>query len=207
MKTRMLLLLGCMLAMSSNAQTTKREMWVWKDANGVTHYSDIPAPGAKKMEIIGTTPVAPPPSQAPSASSAPARPAVRDQRRYTSLEFLAPEDGGTFFGPDTEVEVRWRSEPELASADQLSLYLDGTVVEAARNASYYKFTNLERGSHSVIAVIRDGRGEEQIRSTPRSFSIQQTAVDNPRNVGPALKPKPIPPPAPAPKPAPPKSNK
>ena len=44
--------------------------------------------------------------------------------------------------------------------------------------------NLARGTHTVNAVIRDADGVEKIRSTSRSFSIQQTTINNPRNVGP-----------------------
>ena len=45
MNTRVLLL-GCLLALAVQAQETKRELWTWKDANGVTQYSDRPVPGA-----------------------------------------------------------------------------------------------------------------------------------------------------------------
>ena len=31
-----LLLLGCLLAFTSSAQSSRREVWQWKDANGVT---------------------------------------------------------------------------------------------------------------------------------------------------------------------------
>ena len=34
MKTRTVLL-GCLLAMAVQAQETRRELWTWKDANGV----------------------------------------------------------------------------------------------------------------------------------------------------------------------------
>jgi hypothetical protein len=110
MKTRMLWLICCMVALSSQAQTTKRALWVWKDANGVTHYSDKPEPGAKQMEIVGTTPTAPP-SQPPPVQAAP--PAPPPQREYTLLEFTAPDKDASFFGPDTEVTVDRMTEEEL----------------------------------------------------------------------------------------------
>ena len=36
------LLLGCLLVVTSQAQT-RREVWQWRDENGVTHFSDYPA--------------------------------------------------------------------------------------------------------------------------------------------------------------------
>ena len=52
MNIRVLLLLGCLFALSSQAQETKRALWTWTDANGVTHFSDRPVPGARKVEIM-----------------------------------------------------------------------------------------------------------------------------------------------------------
>src|SRR5262245_13298300 len=93
------LLLGCVLALASHADTTKREMWVWVDAQGVTHYSDRPAPGAKRLEIVGVTP--PPnampqpvtPAVQPMSSGKPAAP---PSVTYNSLEIWAPESGESF---------------------------------------------------------------------------------------------------------------
>ena len=65
------LLLGCLLAAASLAQTTttRREVWEWRDANGVMHYSDAPAPGARKIVIVGSTTSAAPPNVAPRTAS------------------------------------------------------------------------------------------------------------------------------------------
>jgi hypothetical protein len=214
MKTRMLWLLCCLLALSSQAQTTNREVWVWKDANGVTHFSDTPGPGARRMEISGTTPAAPPPPapanpSRPEASQGSTPPADSAAREYRTLEFTSPDRNAFFNGPDSEVTVQLRSDPELMPGDELTLYLDGNRVEEARNSISFTFRNLPRGTHTVNAVIRDANGVEKIRSLSRSFTVRQTAVNNPRNVGPSLRPGPVPLPAPAPspRPAPPPTGK
>jgi hypothetical protein len=208
MKTRMLLLLGCMLMLSSNAHATSREMWVWKDANGVTHYSDVPAPGAKRITIAGSSPGAPPPPATTTSDEGATRseqPPVTLQ--YDSLGFTVPEEGATFFAADASIEVRVTSSPMLAKGDRLLVYLDGRQVDAAENSYQHMLTGLDRGVHMLTAVILDQQGNEKISSAPRNFSVRIDAVDNPRNVGPALKPQPTPRPAPTPAPAPPKSNK
>jgi hypothetical protein len=151
------------------------------------------------MEIVGTTPPAPPPP--PVRATAAAQPAVR-KPEYSNLEFTAPKKDEVFFGADAEVTVTLSSEPALLNGDELTIYLDGNRIDAARNAYSYTFKNLPRGTHSVNAVIRDADGVEKIRSLSRSFTIQQTTINNPRNVGPTLKPKPTPLPAPAPSPTP-----
>lgn len=200
MKTSVLML-GCLLATASLAQSTtsRREVWEWKDANGVTHYSDAPAPGARKIVIVGSTPT-PAATPAPTApAAAPAAPAAAKANAvtYSSLEIWSPQNGASFFGADATVDVRIRSEPELAQGDRLLTYLDGKLIPS-ENAYEHTLTNVERGVHSVTSVILDAKGNEKIRSEPVVFHIKQpTAVDNPRNKGPALKP---PPPKPAPKP-------
>jgi hypothetical protein len=195
MNTRVLLL-GCLLALSVQAQESKRELWKWKDANGVTQYSDRPVPGATKVEMYTS---APPPSATPAAR--PATPAAQGKAaagvQYQSLEIWQPANGESYFGTDATVNVRMRSEPSLASGDRLLLYLDGKLVEGAANSYEYTLSSLERGVHSLAAVILDDKGNEKIRSEPRVFHIKLPTTVEPRAVGPALKPQP--PPRPQPK--------
>ena len=197
MNTRVLLL-GCLLALSVQAQDSKRELWMWKDANGVTHYSDRPVPGAKKVELHTAAPAAsaPAPSPAARAPSAP-RSTAPTSVVYESLEIWQPESEQSFFGGDTTVTVRLRSEPNLGPGDQLRLVLDGKLVEGATDANTYTLSSLDRGAHALEALIADEQGTVKIRSQPVVFHIMQPSVIPPRAVGPNLKPAP---PKPAPKP-------
>lgn len=196
MNTRVLLL-GCLLALSVQAQETKRELWKWKDANGVTQYSDRPVPGATKVEMYTSAPApAAAPAPRPATPAAQGKPAAGVQ--YQSLEIWQPASGESYFGADATVNVRMRSEPSLASGDRLLLYLDGKLVEGAADSYEHTLANLERGVHSLAAVILDDKGNEKIRSEPRVFHIKLPTTVEPRAVGPALKP--APPPKPQPKP-------
>jgi hypothetical protein len=191
MNTRVLLL-GCLLALSSQAQETKRELWTWKDANGVTQYSDRPVPGAKKVELTGVTSSSPPPVAAPAkppAGSA-AKPAPAATVEYRSLEIWQPENGATFYGADATVSVRMRSDPDVASGHRVLLYLDGKLVEGPPTALEYTLGDLDRGVHSITAVITDEKGAERVRSEPRVFHVREPSTVGPGAVGPNLKPKP-----------------
>lgn len=196
MNIRVLLLLGCLCAASSQAQESRREMWTWTDANGVTHFSDRPVPGARQIAVSTTAP--PPRVEAPQPSggttSSPSEPSVAS---YRSLEIWQPANGESFFGADAEVNVRVRSDPELAPGHTLYIYLDGKLVEGATNSLSHTLTNLERGVHSLAAVVNDQQGNEKIRSEPRVFHVRQPTVNAPSAVGPNLRP-PAPPPAPTP---------
>lgn len=198
MNTRVLLL-GCLLAVAVQAQETKRELWKWKDANGVVQYSDRPVPGATKVEMHTSAPPQSVPAATPPASTTAApKPASPASVQYQSLEIWAPESGESFFGADATVTVRMRSEPSLASGDRLLLYLDGKLVEGDTTSYEYSLANLERGAHSLAAVILDGQGNEKIRSEPRVFHVRLPTTIEPRAVGPALKPPPPPKPQPRP---------
>jgi len=196
MKTPVLLF-GCLFALAVQAQESKRELWMWKDANGVTQYSDRPVPGAKKVELHTTAPAAPAPTARPAAATPAAKPAAASVQ-YQSLEIWQPENGESFFGADATVNVRLRSEPSLAGSDRLLLYLDGKLVEGASNSYEHTLSTVERGVHSLAAVILDDKGNEKIRSEPRVFHIKQPTTIQPGAVGPNLKPKPTPLPTPRP---------
>lgn len=190
MKTRIFVLAACLLAFASHAQETTKELWKWTDANGVVHYSDVPGPGATKVDLTVTeapsrAAVTPAPA---SAKAAPAKPTAPATVNYTSLEIWQPESGASFFEADTTVSVRIRSEPAVSPDDRLLLFLDGKLVEgAADNAIDYSLSNLERGAHSVTAQIIDVNGKEKIRSQPVVFHMKQVTTIAPRAVGPNLK--------------------
>lgn len=194
------LLLGCTLAAASQAQT--REVWEWTDANGVRHFSDSPAPGARRVVIAAPTPspsttVRPAPSAAAATAGTANAPASVN---YTRLEIWQPDNGASFFEPDVTIGVRIRSEPDLASGDRLLTYLDGKLIEGSENATEVTLSGLERGVHSVTSVILDARGNEKIRSTPVVFHMKQPTVTgpNPNAQGPSVRPPVRPTPLPAP---------
>jgi hypothetical protein len=193
MKTRILVLLSCLLAFASQAQETKKELWKWTDSNGVVHYSDVPGPGAVKVDLTVTEaqprPVVAAPAAGPS-SSTPSKPAAPATVTYTSLEIWQPEDQTSYFEADTTVNVRLRSDPAIAADDSLLLYLDGKLVEGPRNSLEYSLSGVERGAHSLTAQVLDIKGKEKIRSKSVVFYIKQTTTIAPRAVGPNVKPPP-----------------
>jgi hypothetical protein len=186
------LLLGCLLALASQVQSASRtEVWVWTDADGVKHYSDYPAPGARKL-TLATDSAQGGATAPPIVSSPPANAGMPPSTKYKSLEILMPRNETSFFEADTEITVRVQSEPEITGTDKLMTFLDNKIVNPP-DSYEHTLTNVERGAHMLVAVISDAGGNEKLRSEPVVFYVKQpTIVTNPRNVGPALKPKPTP---------------
>jgi hypothetical protein len=150
------LILGCLVAAATLAETSRHEMWAWKDENGVTHYSDRPVPGARRVEIATMTPDSVPvPAADGSTTPSPASATAPTTVQYTLLEIWTPEQDQSFFGTDAQVPVRVRSEPEIAAGHQLQVYLDGKLGEGPGGSLDRQFANLERGAHSLVAVIVD----------------------------------------------------
>ena len=189
MKTRTVLL-GCLLAMAVQAQESRRELWTWKDANGVTQFSDRPVPGAKRVELAGvSSPAASTAGPAATAGEPAARVAVPAPVQYKALEFVSPQNEESFFGADATVSVQLRSEPELATGHRMVVYLDGRQIGEGNE---HTLAELARGAHSLMAVIIDNQGNERMRSAPRVFYIKQPTTINPRAVGPNVRPPPKP---------------
>ena len=194
MKTRLRLLASCLLAFASQAQESKVQMWTWKDANGVVHYSDVPGPGAVQVDINVSKgqPGAAPASPGASTGSS-AAPAVQPTA-YTSLAIVQPANETSYFDADAVVEVQISSDPSLADGDSVFLYLDGKRVGNSGDALDYSLPSVERGAHSLTTVIFDAQGKERIRSQPVVFYMKQNTTYTPAAVGPKLKPPPKPPP-------------
>lgn len=189
MKTRTVLL-GCLLAMAVQAQESRRELCTWKDANGVTQYSDRPVPGARKVELAGvSSPAASTAVPAATAGEPAARVAVPAPVQYRALEFASPQNEESFFGADATVAVQLRSEPELATGHRVVLFLDGRQIGEGYE---HTLSELSRGAHSLTAVILDDQGNERMRSAPRVFYIKQPTTIAPRAVGPNVRPPPRP---------------
>jgi hypothetical protein len=198
MKTRILVLASCLLAFASQAQESTKELWTWRDANGVVHFSDTPGPGATRVDLV--VPGAPSggaTAPARATASTVAKPPAAPGTTYNRLEIWQPENGASFFEADAAVSLRIRSEPQLSPGDRLLTYLDGKLLPG-ENALEQTLTGLDRGVHSASSVILARDGTEKIRSAPVVFHMKPPTASNPRNQGPALRPAP---PKPAPRPA------
>jgi Domain of unknown function (DUF4124) len=168
-------------------------IYKWKDANGVTHYSDQPSPGAEKMIVAGAPSIGTthPGSAAPraAASRAPRSPDTQTPLAYDFFEIFAPTANATYTA-GLPIDVHIRIEPSLRGGQMVSLYLDGKRSEATSdNGKSFTLENVERGSHLLTAVILDRASGETRRSESVPFVVfQKSAVTPPQ--GPTVKRRP-----------------
>ena len=196
MNSRLLLVSACLLAWTTQAGAAQVQLWKWTDANGVVHYSDVPGPGAVKVDVA-VNPVSTPQGLPAATGTAEGTgtgesyvpPALAP---YRSLTITAPADQTSYFEADSVVSVQLNSDPSLMKGDALYLFLDGRKVSDSGGITSYSLSSIPRGEHTLQAVIYDSDGAEKIRSSSITFYMKQPTAIPPNAVGPNLKPPPPP---------------
>jgi hypothetical protein len=161
-------------------------VWKWKDATGVTHFSDQPVPGAERVDLKAQTFKAP--NADATANSQHTNRQAPLATAYRSLEIWKPAAQETIANSGGQVSVRMRVDPQLSPGDALALYLDGQKVDGSPEALDYELSNVVRGIHTLTAAIFSARGQKVIESSTVTFNVQQASAGQPP-VGPAIRPK------------------
>jgi hypothetical protein len=178
-----LLLLGVALAAGA------ADVWRWKDANGVTHYSDQPVPGAERVTSTTTSSRPPPaPLQMPAAPTPQPAP---QPTAYTRCEVTSPQDDATFFAVNA-MDVAVAVEPALQPMHRLKVYLNGVARDWPPGSVNHTLVDLNRGSYKLEVVVVDERQRPLCNSSTTRFHIQQPSVLSPARQAPKPPPKPAP---------------
>jgi hypothetical protein len=148
-------------------------VYKWVDAQGVTHYSDQPHPGAQKIEVgaiqtySGQRPSAPPTASAGVGGEP-----------YTLCEVYRPSNDEVFLNVDS-VTARVRVQPGVRPGDSVILTLDGRRLPSVIVGSDIVVRPVFRGSHSLMLVVEDGSGNVVCQSQPVTFHVRQPSLQAP----------------------------
>jgi hypothetical protein len=176
----LLLLSGCIgaaFAADSNDGGDSTTLYRWVDAQGVTHFSDTPQPGAEKMQVApaqtyASTPVAGSQSAIPGATA----PAADI---YQVCDIATPSAQQSFYSPEV-VGVSVHLVPELRDGDQLSVSVDGRdLPPSSDDASVFQIANPDRGAHVAEAVVRDATGHTLCSSMSVTFYVRRPSLLSP----------------------------
>ena len=158
--------------------TLAANVYRWVDENGVVHYSDQPHANAQKVHIEDpqTYKAAP----VPAGPQGPLTPPAQPPPTYRGCAVSDPADEQSYANVDA-LTVRVSTDPTmLFEGDQIYLVLDGqTLNGGAPTGASYTLTPVDRGTHTVQAVIKDGRGALMCQSPPVTFHVHQSSVLNP----------------------------
>jgi hypothetical protein len=194
MRTALLLLALAAFGLCSTASAA--DVWKWVDANGVTHYSDQPIPGAIKIEVRAGN-ISEARSAQPLSNQADSQ-SQTEQGSYREFQIVRPTKDQNIINTGGEVAVEIRIAPPLRATHRLNLYLDGKLVAGfPHNTASYALTAVPRGMHTLTAVVADASGNTIQDAPPVTFNVRQESIAQPP-VGPSLgqPPKPVPRPRP-----------
>lgn len=135
------------------------EVYRHVDENGVVHYSDKPAPGARPADL-------PPLQVMPPLDVAPEEPPpTRRAAPKPGVRILTPQPDETFREADGRLFVAVSLDAPLPEGHGLRYLLDGQAQHAKPlQQQEFVFENVERGEHRVSVAVVDGSGREVART-------------------------------------------
>jgi hypothetical protein len=158
------------------------DIWRWKDADGVVHYSDTPVPGAVRVVVSGSAPrTDPAPAVAPSAAGAEPAEAPAPAVRYTRCVVAQPPNNESFFAVDS-VAATLTIEPFLQPNHRIEVLLNGaSLAQWPEDSPSFTLTGLFRGSYTLAVRVLDANGRTVCTGAVSNFHIRQPSVLSPQS--------------------------
>ena len=174
-----LILLSVLLTTAASATPA----WTWVDKDGTVHYSDLPVPGAKQIDLRGAQAFgrAAPPSPTPAAGTSPASAAPQSPAAtsYQTFNITSPKQQQTLWNIGGNLPVQVDLQPALQSGQHLDVFLDGKRLDLSETSPQFTVPNVFRGLHTMQVAVFDASGKEVARSLATTFMVQQTSILNP----------------------------
>src|SRR5439155_12553233 len=155
-------------------------VYKWVDENGVVHYSDQPHLNAQQVSVpaaqtykAGDMPASP---GGPAVPPGPAQPPP-----YQGCAIAQPTDEQTLTSVDS-LSIIVRTDPALRPGDQIFLLLDGQPLNGGvATGSQFTLTPLDRGTHTLQAVVRDSAGALMCQTPGVTYNVHQPSILSPAN--------------------------
>jgi Domain of unknown function (DUF4124) len=153
-------------------------VYKWVDADGVTHYTDQPHPGAQKIQLQGAQTYS-----AAAAQRGPSAAAAQASRRTTtsapanlSCEVTRPTNDEVFVNASS-VPASVHVDPGLRSGDRLTVMLDGAPLPVNTPVdTEFVLSSVVRGTHSLTTKVEDATGAVVCQSASVIFHVRQPSV-------------------------------
>ena len=153
-------------------------IYKWVDENGVVHYSDQPHANAEKVHL-GTPQTFKAQHYTPSPDGPPVDPA-HQAPVTTQCAIASPGDQQMLENTDT-VPVALQIDPPPGGNTEVSIMLDGRAVASAAGQQQFTLTGVDRGQHSITAVVRDSTGRVLCTTDGITFFVRQPSLQNPQS--------------------------
>ncbi len=163
-----------LVLLTSNASATT--VWTWVDAKGVTHYSQTPAPGARRVEIAPHNRAVPatPSSSSSTSADPPQATTSAAKQTYTEFTIVRPADDANLWNIGGVVPVSLRLVPTLRPGNGIVFYLDDRRRDdVTPTATEFELKDVSRGTHLLVAVVHDEQ-RTPLHEAAVTFHVQQT---------------------------------
>jgi hypothetical protein len=144
--------------------------------DGSVEFTDQPAPNAKPIPLPDIPTYTHRTPDASKLGTKRAKPQIAPPA-YERVAITSPARDATLWRNEGPVTVTVQTRPALHidQGDRLVILLDGKKA-AEGSAMRYTLTQVYRGTHSVVAVVRDVQGRELARSQAVTFHMRQHSV-------------------------------
>jgi len=155
--------------------TSQAAIYKTVDSQGNVSYSDTYSTQSEQINLppAPIVRITPSPKITPTVGSNENQPA--EAARYQSLEINEPNNDASIYNNAGDVTVSLSLQPELSSGDIISVSVDGKEVYKG-TASTTTLSNIDRGTHTVRAVIFDSKGRPLISSKALTFHLHKQSV-------------------------------
>ena len=167
------ILIALILALASGVVQAQKVFRV-KQPDGTILFTDVPPTGAPAQQIevppLNTTaPLASPTGGSTQATGGAA------ETGYSTFRITRPGNDESIRDNAGSVNVDLSLEPKLRSGDKIDLFLDGQSIGGGKSTAI-TLTDMDRGSHSIRAVVKNSAGEVVARSNTVTFTLQRRSA-------------------------------
>jgi hypothetical protein len=169
---RRLILVLCLTLATGVAQGQKIYKYVLPDGKVV--YSDTPPPdaGAEKVELSPLQTFSAPPA-APLGSGD--REKKKEGESYEEFTITKPANDETIRDNGGNISISLSLKPGLKGGHSIDVTMDGKSLGSGRGTSI-TLTDVDRGSHSVQATVKDESGKAVAKSNSVTFHLKRGGV-------------------------------
>jgi Domain of unknown function (DUF4124) len=156
------------------------EMYKWVDEDGNTNYSDIQPfknAGEHVSPDINTTPaVKAPKPQVTEDNSASTKETV-----YQFFKIASPEHDATIRNNQGNFSIGFEIQPALNTKQghYISVLLDNKIAQDKLTSLGTQFSNIDRGTHQISALIKNKQGKTLLRTDSIRIHLRRHSILNP----------------------------
>ncbi|GIU30027.1 DUF4124 domain-containing protein [Shewanella schlegeliana] len=174
--------IGLALLLLLAATFAHATIYKWVDEDGTVHFSDKPVKNAEVVELKENTQNN---IKLPEVIALPSMQSDTDSEKVKyKVQIVSPTEEESIHNNEGDITIIANIEPQLSSAHELALFMDGQQIGNTQQHGIFKLNNIDRGEHSFVVKVLSKNGK-QLASTPvRIVFLHRTTINGPTHVRP-----------------------